>query len=299
MKFAKRISLFLIYPAVMLSVGFLGGVSFMNYFYPGRMQNQTQNAAGDWQEEGFELEAASPGAQGLPGGETEKASPETEGLPEGETEGAAPEADGFSANGKAVNSSGAGEIPEGETAGLPGAAQKLPKDLVGGAQAASQEAAGRAFMGVSSSGSRITADTQYVLEETDIRNRTVVETTWEVPAKYIGMNREQFLEAMEEYETAPPLSELERGFVGLEVLSFSAEKVVVQMNYEYTQPTSSFYLKVENNFVVVYLDDQETVYMYTDILLTDLPEYLRQEIIQVMFVPDEESLYDFLEAYSS
>ena len=56
---------------------------------------------------------------------------------------------------------------------------------------------------------------------------------------------------------------------------------------------------VVDNYVVVYLEDRETVYMDTDILLTELPEELQQEIIQVMFIPDEESLYNFLENYSS
>ena len=53
---------------------------------------------------------------------------------------------------------------------------------------------------------------------------------WKLPDKYVGMNREQFLEAMELYEAFPPLSEMERGFVSLEVLSFSRKRVVVQMN---------------------------------------------------------------------
>ncbi len=33
-------------------------------------------------------------------------------------------------------------------------------------------------------------DTEYVLEETDILNHTVVETTWRLPDKYVGLNRE-------------------------------------------------------------------------------------------------------------
>lgn len=145
----------------------------------------------------------------------------------------------------------------------------------------------------------LNADTVYVLEEADLRNDSIVETTWKLPAKYIGMNREEFLEAMESYKASPPLEELKRGFVGLEVLSFSADKVVVQMNYEYVEPSNSFYLMVEDNYIIVYLEDRKTVYMDTEILLKELPEELQQDIIHVMFVPDERSLFDFLENYSS
>lgn len=240
MKVLKSIGLFFIYPAIMLGIGFLGGITFMTHFYPGQsisgpqsLQNQEEGNR-DWEKAALDnIRTTQEAAQSSVQGQEDKPSLEAEAM----------------------------------------------------AAAALSE--------------RLNADTVYVLEETDVRSQSVVETTWKIPAKYIGMNRDQFLRAMDEYELSPPLTELERGFVSLEVMSFSTEKVVVQMNYEYTLPTSSFYVKVENNYVVVYLDDQKTVYMYTDILLTDLPDDVQQDIINVMFVPNEESLYDFLEAYSS
>lgn len=145
----------------------------------------------------------------------------------------------------------------------------------------------------------LNADTEYVLEEVDIKKETSVETVWKVPEKYLGMNREAFVEAMEEYAFSPPLAEQERGFIGLEVLSFSAKKVVIRMNYAYVEPTESFYLSVQNNYIVVYLDDKETVYMHTDILLEHLPDNVQQEVIGFMHFEDEEALYNFLESYSS
>lgn len=145
----------------------------------------------------------------------------------------------------------------------------------------------------------LTADTEYVLEEVDVRNGTSVETVWHVPERYIGMNRESFLEAMEDYAEAPPLQELERGFTGLEVLSFSGKKVVVRIQYDYVEPSDSFYIGVEENYVVVYLEDKQTVYLNTGILLETLPEQLQQQIMGYMFMKGEEELYHFLESYSS
>lgn len=142
-------------------------------------------------------------------------------------------------------------------------------------------------------------DTAYVLEETDILHHTVVEITQRLPAKYVGMNREQFLQAMELYEAFPPLSEMERGFVNLEVLSFSRERVVVQMNYKYVQPSESFYLAAYDNKVIVYLEDRKTLYIETEIPLDSLPEQLQHDIIQMMWIENEEKLYNFLENYSS
>ena len=141
-------------------------------------------------------------------------------------------------------------------------------------------------MEAAASGETLCADTEYVLEEADIVRGTTVETSWKIPHKYIGMNRENFLETMELYAAHPPLSEIERGFVGLEVLSFSREKVMVRM-------------AVSDNEVVVYLEDRSTVYINTGISLEELPEQIQLQIMDMLFVPDEETLYDFLETYSS
>lgn len=145
----------------------------------------------------------------------------------------------------------------------------------------------------------LVSDTEYVLLETDVIRGNEVETSWKLPAQYIGMDREQFVVAIENYSSFPPLSEMERGFVNAEVVSFSRERVVVRMNYQYVQPGDGFYLAVDNNEVVVYLDDKETVYINTGILLETLPEELQLQIIEMMYMEEEGNLYNFLETYSS
>ena len=142
-------------------------------------------------------------------------------------------------------------------------------------------------------------DTDYILKETNVLDHTEMEIVKRLPEKYVGMNREQFLTVMDIYEAFPPLSEQQRGFVGLEVLSFSRERVVVRMNYQYIQPSTSFYLAAYDNKVWVYLEDKQTVYIETDIRVDQLPEELQQQIIQMMWVENQKELYNFLENYSS
>lgn len=145
----------------------------------------------------------------------------------------------------------------------------------------------------------LSADTDYVLEEHDKKRETTVESVGKVPQAYLGMNREEFVATMERYEASPPLSELERGFTGLEVLSFSGERVVIRMDYVYVEPTKSFYLNLSDGKIVVLCDDRETVYQYTEIEADRLPEELQRELIIGMYVENEEALYRFLETYSS
>jgi len=144
------------------------------------------------------------------------------------------------------------------------------------------------------------ADTEYVVEEMDVLRGSVVETSLRLPEKYIGMDRDAFVQAMATYASSPPLTELERGFIGLEVLSFSRQRVVVQMNYRYVQPGESFYLALVDHQVVVLLEDQRTVYITTGISANMLSDSMREELAQgFIHVENERSLYDFLEAYSS
>ena len=49
----------------------------------------------------------------------------------------------------------------------------------------------------------------------------------------------------------------------------------------------------------MYLGDQKTVYEYTDILIEDLPVSLQNEIEKGKYIEDTETLYGFLENYSS
>lgn len=145
----------------------------------------------------------------------------------------------------------------------------------------------------------ICADTQYVIEEVDMEKDTSVETKWKVPDKYIGMDRERFVKEMELYQKSPSLKDQELGFVSIEVVSFSKEKVVVRKNYIFKEICTSFYLVNEKNYVVVYGDDLRTVYMTTNISLDALPDELKQEIIRRKYISTEEELYNFLESYSS
>lgn len=51
--------------------------------------------------------------------------------------------------------------------------------------------------------------------------------------------------------------------------------------------------------VIVYLEDKRTVYIETEILLDSLPFEIQESIMDMMWMENEEKLYDFLENYSS
>lgn len=144
----------------------------------------------------------------------------------------------------------------------------------------------------------VTADTRYLLEMVDLTKGTVTESEETIPVMYIGLNREELLQALSAYEDNPPLTELELGFETIELTAFSKDRVAVCKYYKEKEP-QGFYLMVVDHFIVVYEEDRSTLYMNTDILLERLPDILQREIMAGKFVASEEELYLFLESYSS
>lgn len=142
-------------------------------------------------------------------------------------------------------------------------------------------------------------DTIFVVMKYDMQQRTTVQEESTIPAKYMGMSRDQLQEAIQLYVAAPPLSELNQGFVTAELVSFSPQKVVVKKSYQQQEVADQFILLAEGNYVTVYRNDLETVYLYTDIRVDELPVEVQHEIIHQKYMDSEEELYNFLESYSS
>lgn len=145
----------------------------------------------------------------------------------------------------------------------------------------------------------VTANTQYILQEYNALNAQMEEKEINAPDKYIGLDREKLVEEIESYNQNPSLTDLEKGFTYMELVSFSGKKIVVRKSYEPEEETKGFFLLNENHYVVVYNQKLTEVYMDTDILVEDLPQKLQEEIINMKFVEDEGELYNFLESYSS
>ena len=78
----------------------------------------------------------------------------------------------------------------------------------------------------------ITADTTYMILEKDMNTGNITKNLSRIPEKYIGLTREQLLDHLADLEANPPLTELERGFVSLDLVAFSPIQVEIQMNYQ-------------------------------------------------------------------
>lgn len=72
------------------------------------------------------------------------------------------------------------------------------------------------------------------------------------------------------------------------------EAVPVSQTIDY-----KFVIVEESDYLTVYYADKVTLYEYTDIRYSDLPDDLRQKVRKGYCIKDEETLFGFLENYSS
>ena len=145
----------------------------------------------------------------------------------------------------------------------------------------------------------ITADTKLIIVEHNLETGEEMQSESSIPVKYIGLNRERFIEEMEIYEYSPALTDVKKGFRSLEVLSFSKVEITIQKNYKNGTTQLHFYIVSKDNMLVVYYEDMETVFLTTEISMDRLPESVQLEILQKKYFETEEELYNFLESYSS
>ena len=145
----------------------------------------------------------------------------------------------------------------------------------------------------------VTANTRYVIQEYNVLNGQLTQNEETAPDKFIGLDRTKLAQEIENYNTKPSLTDQEKGFTFMELVSFSNDKVVVKKSYEKQEVAKGFFLLNENHYVVVYDHELSGIYMNTNILVEELPEKLQNEIIHMKYIQDEGELFNFLESYSS
>jgi len=90
-------------------------------------------------------------------------------------------------------------------------------------------------------------------------------------------------------------------FVG--VFRFSYHKARLELEEEILDEIidleECYYIKGTDGYVTVYFADEETVYEYTSIPLSELPDSIKEELMSGKKVENIGQVYGFLENYSS
>ena len=144
-----------------------------------------------------------------------------------------------------------------------------------------------------------TCDTKYIITEYNTKENTTTEIEQELPKKYLGMTRNNLEDSLDEYQQNPTLEDIEKGFLNIQLESFSSEEVRISKNYNPTPKENGYFLMVMDGKIVVMEEDKKTVYLTTDIYADALSDSLKQELILGKFIYNIDELYGFLESYTS
>ncbi len=144
-----------------------------------------------------------------------------------------------------------------------------------------------------------TYDTNFIVLSYDITTGEESEERTEIPEQFIGKTRDEVEIMLRESSKSPSLSEREKGFVSSKLERFSQDEVVVWKLYASEKEEEGFFLIAEEDLIVVYMADRETIYMHTGIHLNELPDNTKTEIINGKMIQSVEELYYFLESYTS
>ncbi|MDF2487253.1 MAG: putative rane protein [Herbinix sp.] len=141
--------------------------------------------------------------------------------------------------------------------------------------------------------------TKYILEIYNMKSDTIETQELNPPAYLVGLTREEVEDYLATYMNDLPLSEYNKGLLSYELVRFSDTEIVIKKTYNENFVPFRFYVVVKDGFVVVYNSDLKSVYSYTHILASELPEEDRISLSQGIYVNSYEELYSLLESYSS
>lgn len=124
------------------------------------------------------------------------------------------------------------------------------------------------------------------------------ETHVKLPKEWEGMDRIGLLEILDEYSRNPENIDIEKGLYRIEMTSFSSDLVTIEKSY-HKEPLDYYYLALMNDYVTVFYEDKTTILLTTEIHEDQLPDSLREEILNYKLLAGNAELFAFLETYTS
>lgn len=128
-------------------------------------------------------------------------------------------------------------------------------------------------------------------------NRVLTENVLQIPA-LLGCKKDEVIAYLSDYTNHMSVEEKEQGLYSFELVSYQGQEIHLRKTYRKSKE-DGFVAKSFNGEVVIMNSDEKTVYEYTSIHISTLPESLQEEVIHGYHITSLEELYQFLENYSS
>lgn len=142
-------------------------------------------------------------------------------------------------------------------------------------------------------------NTKYILTEIDSVTSNKKTTMLNMPEELIGLTREEIQNYYNNYIDNMSVEDMEKGLFSVELTSFSNDEIRVNKIFNSSLPVNQYYIKAENNIIMVYEKDRITLYENTGIDISGLPSEEVDILNCGIEVKDKDELISILESYSS
>lgn len=146
---------------------------------------------------------------------------------------------------------------------------------------------------------KVTKSTTIIVESYDVDGALIERKEETANAELIGNNRLDMLLYANSYREQAPEQEKKEGLERMVLESFSPDSVTLVKYFGEPEEEQGYFIGVKDNAVIVYLQDRSQVYEYTNIELRTLPIEIQYELVEGIYVKNEQELFDFLQTYSS
>lgn len=141
----------------------------------------------------------------------------------------------------------------------------------------------------------ITNKTNYVEESYNIDTDELLKETITPPIEVLGYNRQQLIDYLTTYMS----KNTDETLVNIQLVSFSADSVVVRKTIRTVEKKYYYYVMVEDGMISVYKADKKTKYFDTGIGIDEIDEEDKTRLTEGFYIEDIHELYNYLESITS
>lgn len=140
---------------------------------------------------------------------------------------------------------------------------------------------------------------KYTLELYDVDKKSTITNDYSLPEEFIGQNREQVVQYLKNASLQISDEDKANGFVSIELEDFSKDRIIVRKVFDSSKINYEYYIIVKDGNLVVYDKDKRNIIDETDIQFESLSTQDQKQIMDGLYMANQEELYGTLESYSS
>lgn len=141
----------------------------------------------------------------------------------------------------------------------------------------------------------VTSKTGYIEESYNSDTGELIKTEKNVPVDLIGLNRSEVIDYLTTYKE----KNTDKSLVNIQLVSFSAETVVIRKTICSIDNLYSYFVISDYNIIKIYNANRDALFIDTGIDISHLDEEYKKELEEGFYIETIHDLYNYLESVTS